>query len=140
MGKLVPFRLPLLPCYGFPSATSGDDHDPASKTLSWGEGGVRGVASSILEDSFSERSDTLQLTLPDPTGDAALDGATSILQILDACNLVGVESSWDSLATNIDFTVTGADTARGVVPRYSNPGATASVPIQETVTFETRSD
>jgi hypothetical protein len=68
------------------TATAGQDYTPVSQTLSWGAGddSDKIIQIPILNDSTAEGSETVQLTLSNPTGGAAVssDRGTSVLVIL----------------------------------------------------------
>ncbi|HSK75269.1 MAG TPA: Calx-beta domain-containing protein [Thermoanaerobaculia bacterium] len=68
------------------TATAGQDYTPVSQTLTWGsgDGSDKTVLIPLLNDSAAEGSETVQLTLSNPTGGAAVsaDRGTSVLVIL----------------------------------------------------------
>ena len=68
------------------TATAGQDYTAVSQTLSWGsgDGSDRTVVIPILNDSAAEGSETIQLTLSNPTGGVTISSerATSVLRIL----------------------------------------------------------
>ncbi len=68
------------------SATAGADYDAVSGTLTWADGdvGSRSFTVPVFADGQVEGSETVYLTLSDPTGRAPLGGgSTAVLTILD---------------------------------------------------------
>lgn len=67
------------------TATDGDDYTGTAGTLSWedGEEGMKSFTVDILEDGVHEPSETVRLTLSNPTGGATLHGHNAILVIRD---------------------------------------------------------
>ena len=70
------------------SATAGDDYEATSEVVTFGDGeaGARAVTVLLLDDELEEGNETVELTLSEPTGGAALaeERATAELVILDA--------------------------------------------------------
>jgi len=68
------------------TATAGSDYTSVSGTLEWapGDGSDRTFQIPILDDGAAEGSETIQLTLSNPTGGAVLDDerATAVVVIL----------------------------------------------------------
>lgn len=67
------------------SANAGNDYEAASGTLQWndGEGGQKSFDVAILDDSLDEGSETVNLSLSNPTGGVALGTTGATLSILD---------------------------------------------------------
>lgn len=68
------------------TATSGQDHQSTSGTLTWGDkdGADKTFQVTILDDGLDEDGETLNLTLSDPTGGATLKSpSTAVLTISD---------------------------------------------------------
>jgi ribosomal protein L35AE/L33A len=69
------------------TATAGQDYTATSGTLSWadGDGSNKVILVPILDDTATEGTETVQLTLSAPTGGASLDGerSTALLSILE---------------------------------------------------------
>lgn len=72
------------------TATAGQDYTPASGTLTWGPGDEsrRTITIPILDDASSEGSETVLLSLSNPTGGAVLDDerGTAVLRIVENGN------------------------------------------------------
>lgn len=69
------------------TATAGQDYTATSGTLSWadGDGANKVILIPITNDTVTEGTETVQLTLSAPTGGASLDGerSTALLSILE---------------------------------------------------------
>ena len=69
------------------TATAGSDYNFANGTLSWnnGEGGNKSFTVTPLPDALNEGSETVNLTLSNPTGGATLGAqSTAVLTITDS--------------------------------------------------------
>ena len=66
------------------TATAGSDYSAAAGTLAWGagDGATKSFMVTIVNDSTSEGAETVNLTLGDPTGGAAIDSARGTAVIL----------------------------------------------------------
>ena len=67
------------------TATAGQDFTPTSGTLNWanGDSGSKTFKVTIVNDTIQEPTETILLTLSNPTGGAVLDQSTATLSILD---------------------------------------------------------
>jgi hypothetical protein len=107
------------------SATAGSDYQPAITTLSWadGETGTRDVAIGIVDDSQFEGDETVNLTLDNVTGGAAIgarDTATLTISDDDTASpgTLALSASSYSVgegATTLQVTVTRSGGADGAV-------------------------
>ncbi len=67
------------------TATAGQDFTPTSGTLNWADGdsGSKTFKVTIVNDTIQESTETIVLTLSNPTGGATLDQPNATLSILD---------------------------------------------------------
>ena len=73
------------------SANAGNDYAATSGVLSWtgGEGGQKTFDITVFDDALDEGSETVNLSLSNPTGGAALGASGATLSILDDDGEVG---------------------------------------------------
>ena|GEM_PF-1075492 len=118
------------------SATAGSDYTTASSTLTWADGDVAAKTFSvpITNDALDEPDETVNLTLSNPTGGAALGTqTTAVLTITDddpppslAINDVA-QNEGNSGASAFTFAVTlSAASGRTVTVDYATANGTAT--------------
>ena len=121
------------------TALAGSDYTSASGTLNWasGDAASKTFVVPIINDSRNEANETLDLTLTNPVGGAALGGPSSaVLTIIDDDPVPSISISdvskaeGDSGTTSLNFTVTlSANSGQAVTVDYTTADATAQAGV-----------
>lgn len=131
------------------TATAGSDYTDAGGTLNWADGDTtdKAFTVAITDDSLNEVSETINLSLSNPTGGAALGNASAILTIADNDPKPTIsindtsQAEGNSGTTNFTFDVTlSSASGQSITIDYNTFAETAAVvvdfqPVSGTLTF-----
>jgi plastocyanin len=114
------------------TATPGVDYQPVSQAVSWadGAGGSRSIQVPILDDEVAEGTETVGLSLSNPTGGLTLGApATAELRILDDDGPAGDGGSAGTLRFELTRHVTFEDSGELAIRVLREGGASGAISV-----------